>query len=61
MIDTSKVPMLPGKVLTKKINVAVDEETKALWSELKDKGVDVPEVTRRFLKDELPKLKEKVA
>ncbi len=56
------MPLLKKKVLTEKITVAVEPEMKHLWDELKSsRGIDLPEVTRRFLADTLPDLKRSSA
>ncbi len=61
-MDMNDVPLLKKKVLTEKITVAVEPEMKHLWDELKSsRGIDLPEVTRRFLADTLPDLKRSSA
>lgn len=59
--ENEKIPMLPKKVLTEKLNIAVGKDLKALWDELKREGIDVPEVARRLLSRELSKLKGRAA
>lgn len=56
------VPMQKSAVLTKKIALAVDPDTKERWDRLtKEKRVDTAEWLRGLLRSELPKLEEKVA
>lgn len=53
-----KIPMLKKRILTERLTVPIDKETKEELERLKyEKGVNVPEFIRQLLKEHLAEIK----